>query len=325
MISTSYFEVVQQLLSMCTCCDQIFSFHRLVLCRTHPVDPLFKFSTSLTKQRFLNRPLKEIERALCLLPLCCVIIEAKQEDEQVSLEQVNELLSKQKEMFVALLQQQQDNFQCFAKMILDSTNQRLDTLTREVQEIKTSIQFTQKEVDDIKISNTDQADHGKALQVDIMKICDSLLVLTDKLEYLEGQSRRNNLVIDGIIETPGETWTEAEEKVKKIFAEKLQLQRSIEVERAHRTGKPLMGERPRPIVVQFLTHKDRSAVLQRAKNLKGTKIFINEDYTDTVRQKRKELIPKMRAAQERGGIAFLRYDKLVIHPRSSTPKPSVET
>ncbi len=68
--------------------------------------------------------------------------EAKQEDEQVSLEQVNELLSKQKEMFVALLQQQQDNFQCFAKMILDSTNQRLDTLTREVQEIKTSIQFT---------------------------------------------------------------------------------------------------------------------------------------------------------------------------------------
>ena len=60
----------------------------------------------------------------------------KQEDEQVSLQQVNELLSKQKETFVALLQQQQDNFQCSATMILDSTNQRLDTLTREVQEIK---------------------------------------------------------------------------------------------------------------------------------------------------------------------------------------------
>jgi len=85
-------------------------------------------------------------------------------------------------MFVALLQQQQDNFQCFAKMILDSTNQRLDTLTREVQEIKTSIQFTQKEVDDIKISNTNQTDHSKALQGDIMKICNSLLVLTRNQE-----------------------------------------------------------------------------------------------------------------------------------------------
>ena len=112
---------------------------------------------------------------------------------------------------------------------------------------------------------------------------------------------------------------------KKIFAEKLQLQRGIEVERAHRSGKPAMGDRPRPIVVKFLRHKDRSAVLQRAKNLKGTKIFINEDYTDLVRQKRKELMPKLRAARERGDIAFLRYDKLIIHPRSSTPKPSVET
>ena len=89
------------------------------------------------------------------------------------------------------------------------------TLTREIQEIKTSIQFTQKEVDDIKIINANQTDHGKALQADIMKICDSLLVFTDKLEYLEGQSRRNNLVIDGIEEVPGETWTEVEEKVKK--------------------------------------------------------------------------------------------------------------
>ncbi len=160
-------------------------------------------------------------------------VETKQEDELVSLEQVNDLLSKQKEMFTALLQQQQDNFQCFVKMILDSTNLRLDSLTREVQEIKTSIQFTQKEVDDIKISNANQADHSKALQADIIRICDSLLVLTDKVEYLEGQSRRKNLVIDGIKETPGETWMESEEKVKKIFSEKVQLQRDIEVKKEH--------------------------------------------------------------------------------------------
>ena len=115
-------------------------------------------------------------------------------------------------------------------MILDSTNQRLDALTREMQEIKTSIQFTQKEVDDIKISNANQADHSKALQVEIMKICDSLVILTDKLEYLEGQSRKNYLLIDGIAETTGETWTEIEEKVKNIFVEKLQFQRNIELE-----------------------------------------------------------------------------------------------
>ena len=51
-------------------------------------------------------------------------------------------------------------------------------------------------------------------------MCENLLVATDKMEYLEGQSRRNNLVFDGIAESPGETWAEAEEKVKKVLAER---------------------------------------------------------------------------------------------------------
>ena len=107
--------------------------------------------------------------------------------------------------------------------------------------------------------------------------------------------------------------------VRGTWAEKLQLQHDVEVERAHRAGKP-GGERPRPIVVKFLRHKDRTSILQRTKALKGTRIFINEDFTESVRQKRKELMPELRAARERGDIAYLRHDKLVIHPRTSTHK-----
>lgn len=157
------------------------------------------------------------------------------------------------------------------------------------------------------------------MQTDLFRVCDSLLVVTDKIKYLEGQSRRNNLVFDGIMESPGETWAETEEKVKKVLAEKLQLKKDTELERAHRTGKP-GGDRPRPIVVRFLRYKDRSTILQHTKNLKGSKIYINEDYTDAVRRKRKELMPDLRAARERGDIAYLRHDKLIIRPRSSTPK-----
>lgn len=91
------------------------------------------------------------------------------------------------------------------------------------------------------------------------------------------------------------------------------------MERAHRTGKP-GGDRARPIVVKFLRLKDRSAILQRTKLLQGSKIFINEDFTDTVRRKRKELMSDMRTARERGDIAYLRQDKLIIYPLSSTPK-----
>lgn len=85
-----------------------------------------------------------------------------------------------------------------------------------------------------KVQQTDRYD---ALQTDVFKVCDSLLVLIDQMGYLKRQSRRNNLVLEGILESPGETWSETEEKVKKVLKEKFQIKKDIEMERAHRTGK----------------------------------------------------------------------------------------
>ncbi|KAL7372326.1 hypothetical protein ABVT39_014222 [Epinephelus coioides] len=53
--------------------------------------------------------------------------------------------------------------------------------------------------------------------------------------------------------------------------------------------------------------------MENAKKLKGTGIYINEDFSEAVRQKRKELLPAMRAARERGDIAYLSYDRLIVH------------
>ena len=74
-------------------------------------------------------------------------------------------------------------------------------------------------------------------------------------------------------QSPHEAWTESEEKV----------------EHAHRSGKPVSSpdDRPRPIVVKFLRFKDKAAVLERAKNLRETNIFLYEDFFEAVRQSRK--------------------------------------
>ncbi|CAL9681983.1 unnamed protein product [Knipowitschia caucasica] len=249
--------------------------------------------------------------------------EAKQlvdlaEEEYVSLSRVSELMDQQKEMFKELLQQQQENFKGFIKIIVETTNTRLDVITKDIQELKTSLHFTQGEVDCLKQEKLKLTEHTKSIQNDFYRVCETMPTINDKMEYLEGQSRRNNLVFDGLVEAPGETWAEAEEKVKRLLAEKLQLN-TVEVERAHRVGRRDSGaDRPRPIIAKLLRWKDREAILQRAKCLKGSKIFINEDYTDAVKKKRRELIPEMRAARERGAIAFLRYDKLIVRPHTST-------
>ncbi len=194
------------------------------------------------------------------MPRKAAEVETKSEDEYVSLRQVTDLLQQQKDTFIALLQQQQENFKGFVQMIMDSTNTRLDAINRDIQEVKVSLQYTQKEVDDLKADNIKHTERGNTMQADIYKVCDSLLTITDKMEYLEGQTRRNNLVLDGVTESPGETWIETEEKVQKILMEKLQLQK-VEVERTHHAGKPSGGDRPRPIVIKLLRYKDREAIL----------------------------------------------------------------
>lgn len=53
-------------------------------------------------------------------------------------------------------------------------------------------------------------------------------------------------------------------------------------------------------MVKFLSQRDKEQVMEKAKCLKGTKIFfLSEDYPASVRQKRKELIPAMREKEEK--------------------------
>eukprot|EP00112_Aurelia_sp_Birch-Aquarium-sp1_P021531 Seg582.19 transcript_id=Seg582.19/GoldUCD/mRNA.D3Y31 product="hypothetical protein" protein_id=Seg582.19/GoldUCD/D3Y31 len=57
-----------------------------------------------------------------------------------------------------------------------------------------------------------------------------------KLEYMENQSRRNNIKILGIQEDKDEekTWDDTEEVVRKALKEKLNLEDNFEIERCHR-------------------------------------------------------------------------------------------
>jgi hypothetical protein len=53
--------------------------------------------------------------------------------------------------------------------------------------------------------------------------------------------------------------------------------------------------------------------------LRGTYIFLNRDYPEAVHQKRKELIPAMKAARAHRVIAYIRYDRLTVHTPSQKP------
>lgn len=242
----------------------------------------------------------------------------KDNDQTVSMAHLQELLEQQKLFYKELLSQQESNFKACVCTIMETCNTRIDGMLKDLQDLRTSLQFTQKELDDLKCANKRIQASSKSQRSDIDRLAESMLILDAKSDFLDSQARRANVIIDGIPEAEKENNLVTEEKVLKIFEEKLNLDpKTVGVEQVTRTGKVNITSdgtqgRPRPVIVRFHRTKDRDMVLRNARKLKGTRIFINEDYPEAVRQRRKELLPKMKEARERGDIAFLRYDKLII-------------
>ena len=104
-----------------------------------------------------------------------------------------------------------------------------------------------------------------------------------KVEYLESQSRRNNICVKGIPESEKETWEEVEPKVKDAIKIKLDLE--VDIERAHRVEQRKQGKKrsstnehqPRTIVCRLRDWKQREQVLRKARKEKPVGLHISED------------------------------------------------
>nr|KAG5686017.1 hypothetical protein BaRGS_010558 [Batillaria attramentaria] len=137
--------------------------------------------------------------------------------------------------------------------------------------------------------------------------------LEEKLDDLEGRSRRNNLIFHGIPHPQGsaETWSDCEEAVKSVLKEKLGIEEDVEIERAHRLRG---GQSPQPIIACLRFFKDKERILAERRTLKdnNSNIFINEDFSPRVREKRRQLQSFLREAKAANKKASLRFDTLVI-------------
>ncbi|CAN7943526.1 unnamed protein product [Ixodes pacificus] len=81
---------------------------------------------------------------------------------------------------------------------------------------------------------------------------DENFALQCRLDDYEDRSRRDNLILYGIPDSPTETWTQSEHKVRSLLLESFSLQLPEEaISRAHRLG-TFVVNKCRPIVVKFI-------------------------------------------------------------------------
>ncbi|XP_072028386.1 uncharacterized protein [Amphiura filiformis] len=162
------------------------------------------------------------------------------------------------------------------------------------------------QVDDAKTVADHACDVNKQLQADLEQA-------NARIEQLESQSRRDNLIFHGIEGDDKETWDESEDKVRSFLSDKLDIDGDeVEFERVHRLKS--RGGNTAPIIAKFTKYKQRSAVLDAAQTkLKKKDTYgVSQDFTKKVRDTRKTLIPFMTEARNQNKRAYLSYDKLVI-------------
>lgn len=137
----------------------------------------------------------------------------------------------------------------------------------------------------------------------------------------ESQTRRDNLLFDGIPEVPNgtkETHDDCLAKIYDILETKMGIveAKAIKIDRCHRNGflptRPRAGpSRPRSIIVKFNLFSDRQKIWKARFNLKNHNIFVNEDFPAEVNHRRKKLFPILqKAKRELNMTAYLVVDKL---------------
>ena len=216
----------------------------------------------------------------------------------------NDLVNTIRRVFKEEFEVHENKINDIIKTNMEAVNVRLNKISEEVNEIKKSFKFTENKFDkELAIIKS----NIKKVKSDMKEITEDLLdsdKVSSKLIELEDRSRRNNLGRDSIAKDQNESWHEYEEKVLEVIKEKLEIQDPTEIDRCHRMGKNKRNH-PRTIIFKLNKFKDKEKILQNARNLKGTGIFIDEDFCDDSIELRKSLWEQVLEHRWQNKIAHL--------------------
>lgn len=204
--------------------------------------------------------------------------------------------------------EQQDDMPSWAARMFEKLN-KLDTieksindLTNDMNGMNTSIEELNTSVKEITQKNITLESRVLDAECENIKLKKEVSDLKDKLQYIECQSRRNNVIFDGVPEDLNENWAKTEAKIKRIIHDLISEEDppAINIERAHRIGQleAVKNNKPRQIVVKFASFKDRDYVWKLRSNLDNSgSVRMFEDYPPEVREKRQILWPVYQAAR----------------------------
>ncbi|UYV71897.1 hypothetical protein LAZ67_9000979 [Cordylochernes scorpioides] len=129
-----------------------------------------------------------------------------------------------------------------------------------------------------------------------------------RIEFLEMKNREKNLVFYDIEGSGTETSNESCVKIKRLIKDNMQISDEIDVSKCWRLSKRDKA----PILVEVSEHSERMKILKNSFKLKDINVFVNKDYSPSIREQRRILISKRKELLNKGINAKLRDNKLIV-------------
>ena len=172
-------------------------------------------------------------------------------------------------------------------MEIKDNNDRLNNIMKETDDLNLSIE-TYQNITDNKLKDIESSiDKIKeTFKREIEKLKKDNDSTKNKLRILEDRSRRDNLRFNSIAEWEGQSWANAEQRLKDILSEILGIQ-NIKIESAHRVGDKKRSL-CRTIVPKLSSFKIKERIVTEAKKRKPKSIQIYEDFSKAIVEIRKK-------------------------------------
>ncbi len=202
------------------------------------------------------------------------------------------------------LTERMDDNEASQGMSIEFTTEATTKALTEVGELKVLFQRQSNQITDILYQLNHPRRENKQLQ--------------EKVNGLENQSRRDNLIFTSLKEQSRDRDNDCSRKVFDLLRYKTNIPPDvldhIRIVRCHRLGAYIPGKAC-PIIIKLHFFPDKQFILSKASNLKGSGIFINEDYSALTQSRHKVLYPLVKAARqnpEYKECVHLSVDKLIL-------------
>ena len=181
--------------------------------------------------------------------------------------------------------------------VIEHMKERIEKSEKEITDLNTKIEK------ELRGKNRDLVSRLEAVEKKLSNASATMKDLRWKSIDCESRMRRNNLIFYGIKEEKDENCFR---KIEKFLNQELNIKESVAMQRAHRMGKHVppnyVGQkagRPRPIIVNFIDHRQREAIRAARSKLKQPH-GISEDLPYEVRKAREKLIPQLKELKLKG-------------------------